>query len=200
MTLVYKYLTDEQHAREFVDEGTIKVGTLYGYAVAELGVRSDDLEGTHSQSVEQEVPVWDPVLDALWAGNTFSRTNYSQDCYVYCTALELTSTAAAGRPWCVEISDIETFADIVHAALQVYHKSELRRFVRPVIYRSRSEGTVPSPNDLAFVKDAGKFAFERELRAVFFDPTERRPFHRLVAPPTVSIKQLIPMVRRVAIP
>jgi hypothetical protein len=200
MTVAYKYLDKEHFAEALVQSGTVKIGTLFGYAREELPCRSDSEEGTHTITVEQRGVLYDPVTHTTLANNTFQRVTHSQDAYAYCASLELSRSAAAGRESCVRIIDFEAFAECLHWGLQHFHGSPLRRIVRPVLYGSRSSTAPLGPNDIAFLKDAGSFSFEREVRAIFYDPQPPRPYSRLVPPGIVSILASRRLVRHVAIP
>jgi hypothetical protein len=200
MTVAYKYLDKEHFAEALVQSGTVKIGTLFGYAREELACRSDSEEGTHTITVEQRGVLYDPVTHTTLANNTFQRVTHSQDAYAYCASLELSRSAAAGRESCVRIIDFEAFAECLHWGLRLFHGSPLRRIVRPVLYGSRSSNAPLGPNDIAFLKDASTFGFEREVRAIFYDPRLQHPYLRLDPPDVVSISILRPLVERIPIP
>lgn len=212
-TRLYKY-QDEEFARMLVDEGKLRIGTLDYYRQWEDVRRGDQGEGTLHFDAGGGVNVgggMDPLTRK--AVQVFSGLHEShldrvavldsriharevhQNCWVYCTAHELSRDASGERSACVEIMKPGEFFRVVGSALAAHLDQELEAHAFGVAYRERvARGDEFGRLSSAFVKPP-RFAFEAEVRGIWLsDPPPGQQYVDLVVP------QLPPLVRLVAIP
>lgn len=134
--------------------------------------------------------------DVFMYGNDYSKTEVSQNCYMYCMSLELSAEAAGHYDACVEIVDPENFLNAITEHLTKLLGVPLQRQSRPVVYGSR-EQDYPGDRSIpvVFLKDKDPYEVEREVRAIWIPmrPTPMEPI-------TVTVPGVIEWLRPAAVP
>jgi len=121
-----------------------------------------------------------------------STRELHQNCWVYCTAHELSSDASGGRSACVEIMEPDEFFRVIGSALAARVGQELEAHAYGVTYRERVvRGDEFVRLSSAFVKPP-RFTFESEVRGIWLsDPPPGQPYVDLVVPDLPSLVRIV---------
>jgi len=168
---IFKYFAREEHARDLIDNGRVRLCTLGTYHVFEdEEVRRDPSDGLLRYKPEGGVTInqGDRTFRTSLAFVSVVKVN---DIYVYCMSNKLSEELAArfNSPFCVEIQNCLGFVGRIRRHVRL--RSQLDHanvFARSIDYRGfeREPGADWAlPERLAFIKPEA-FAWQDEFRIV----------------------------------
>ncbi len=189
---LFKFFSQEAHARALVDQGQVRVGTLFEFRATDGwdAVRGDSDEGKFTFTLESAAPETITLDSAPWYlkpiirrlgmpilshGGTINAVGHHPNVFMYCaTGVRTDTVLSAYGPYCVAIHDVVGFfaaltrhlTDVLGIAAREPHG-----FLAPCLYLQRglkvesaSSEVIEPP--LAFIKPLAK-RDEQEVRAIW---------------------------------
>jgi hypothetical protein len=173
MASIYKYLTEETHARALIERGEIRFRLLAAFRALEGdGVRGDTHDGKLQYAPGSTLPLTKENGEVVeLPGYRFTSSVRAEDIFAYCMSRAKTKELASefASPFCVEIKDPIRLISRIRSSVRLRSKLDRKHIYHgPIDYRSRD--TAPGvdwalPERMALVKPES-FARQDEYRIV----------------------------------
>lgn len=180
MMVLYKYMKRE-YARLLLDDGVLRIGTLYDYRDIEKhgGVTGDDSEGKKSLRMEIDNEVWEPQTQPDFTKEAiklegllqlknlnFVKIIESLDCYLFCATkvFDQNTMRGFGHDACVVIENPKKFFVAISRLLRKIAKFNgffPCQYVSRIIPHDEDHGFHP-----AIIKET-TYSSQKEVRALW---------------------------------
>ena len=202
---LYKYMK-KAHIRDFMEQGKIRIGTLYDYRRVELGSAiGDALEGKSEtrQKIDEPIDITRPenrswVLDksfrvkegltgVICSNFSVIVPEKSPDFYVFCLSYHYSHAImqAFEADTCIRIDDLEGFFEAVHMAVETAGLAKGYVDVAPCDYSGRDRTHKMERVHPALLKDQ-TYEYQAEIRMLWKPLTDK-----LVEPAFVNVPGLM---------
>lgn len=124
---LFKFFTEEAHARAFLRKGVMRFGSLgYYRGIEDGGVRGDPKDGTLHYAPEGGIEIMMVADGRKVTGTSFTTT--AENMFVYCASNDMSAERASDfGVFCVEISDPDTMLSRLKARASASSKLDYAR-------------------------------------------------------------------------